>query len=34
VTVALGYYSIPGLPSLTIPVAQLAVGRWRLLHSS
>ncbi len=30
VTVALGYYSLPGVPSLTIAVDQLAAGEWEL----
>lgn len=32
VTVALGYYSIPGVASQTIPVPELVAGRWRLDH--
>lgn len=30
VTVALGYYSMPGVPTLTITAAQLASGEWEL----
>jgi hypothetical protein len=30
VTVALGYYSLPGVPTLTIAAAQLAAGEWEL----
>ncbi len=30
VTVALGYYSMPGVPTLTISAAQLAAGEWEL----
>jgi hypothetical protein len=30
VTVALGYYSLPGVPTLTITAAQLAAGEWEL----
>jgi hypothetical protein len=30
VTVALGYYSIPGTPSLSITRAELDAGRWTL----
>lgn len=30
VTVGLGYYSLPGMPSITITVAQLATGEWEL----
>ena len=30
VTVALGYYSLPGVPSRTITVDQLAAGEWEL----
>lgn len=30
VTVALGYYSMPGVPTLTITAAQLASGDWVL----
>jgi len=28
VTVALGYYSLPGVPTVTITAAQLASGEW------
>jgi hypothetical protein len=34
VTVALGYYSVPGVPSLTITAAQLAAGEWELTRSA
>lgn len=30
VTVALGYYSMPGVPTVTITAAELAAGTWRL----
>jgi hypothetical protein len=30
VTVALGYYSLPGVPTLTITAAQIASGEWEL----
>jgi hypothetical protein len=30
VTVALGYYSLPGVPTLTITAAQLASGEWEM----
>jgi hypothetical protein len=30
VTVALGYYSLPGVPTLTITAAQLSSGEWEL----
>jgi hypothetical protein len=30
VTVALGYYSMPGVPTLTITAADLADGTWEL----
>ena len=30
VTVARGYYSMPGVPTLTITAAQLAAGEWAL----
>lgn len=30
VTVALGYYSMPGVPTLTITAQQLASGEWEL----
>jgi hypothetical protein len=30
VTVALGYYSLPGVPTLTITTEQLASGEWEL----
>jgi hypothetical protein len=30
VTVALGYYSLPGVPTITIAAAQLASGEWQL----
>jgi hypothetical protein len=35
-TVALGYYSMPGVPTVTITAAQIASGEWemcKLLHS-
>lgn len=31
VTVALGYYSMPGVPTTTIPVSEIVAGR-RVLH--
>ena len=34
ITLALGYYSIPGVPSSTIRVDELTSGRWRLEHRS
>lgn len=30
VTLALDYYSMPGVPTITIPVEDLASGRWHL----
>jgi hypothetical protein len=30
VTVALGYYSLPGVPTLTITMDQIAAGEWDL----
>ena len=30
VTVARGYYSLPGVPTLTITADQLATGEWQL----
>lgn len=30
VTVALGYYSLPGVPTMTITTAELESGRWQL----
>jgi hypothetical protein len=30
VTVTRGYYSLPGVPTLTITAAQLAAGEWEL----
>jgi hypothetical protein len=30
VTVALGYYSMPGVPTLTITMDQIASGEWEL----
>ena len=30
VTVARGYYSLPGVPTITITVAELAAGEWSL----
>ena len=30
VTVALGYYSLPGVPTLTITAAQIESGEWEL----
>ncbi len=30
VTLALGYYALPGVPTLTITVEQLAAGEWTL----
>ena len=32
VTVALGYYSLPGVPTLTISARQIASGEWELLR--
>jgi hypothetical protein len=34
VTLALDYYSLPGVPTMTIPTDDLALGRWRLEHRS
>lgn len=30
VTVALGYYSMPGVPTVTITAAQITSGEWRM----
>jgi hypothetical protein len=30
VTVARGYYSMPGVPTLTITAAQIASGEWEI----
>jgi hypothetical protein len=30
VTLALGYYSLPGVPTLTIQVSEIAAGEWSL----
>jgi hypothetical protein len=30
VTVALGYYSMPGVPTLTITASQIAAGEWSM----
>jgi hypothetical protein len=30
VTVARGYYSLPGVPTLTITAAQLSSGEWEM----
>jgi hypothetical protein len=32
VTVARGYYSLPGVPTLTITAAQIAAGEWQLFR--
>jgi hypothetical protein len=32
ITVALDYYSMPGVPTNTIPIDELTAGRWRLEH--
>ena len=32
VTVALDYYSLPGVPTMTITAAQLASGEWELVR--
>jgi len=32
ITVALGYYSLPGVPTMTIRVEDLRAGRWHLQH--
>jgi hypothetical protein len=32
VKVARGYYSLPGVPTLTITAAQLATGEWQLFR--
>jgi len=32
VTLALGYYSLPGVPTLTITIDQLAAGEWTLVR--
>ena len=34
VTVALGYYSMPGVPTLTITASEIAAGEWTLHRSS
>ena len=34
VTVARGYYSLPGVPTLTISATQLATGEWEMRRSS
>jgi hypothetical protein len=34
VTLALGYYSLPGVRTLTIPIEDLMTGRWSLDHRS
>ncbi len=33
-TLALGFYSLPGVPTLTIRVDDLEAGRWHLEHRS
>lgn len=33
VTVARGYYSLPGVPTVTISAAQLATGEWEMHRS-
>jgi len=32
ITLALGYYSLPGVPTMTIRVEDLTAGRWHLEH--
>jgi hypothetical protein len=32
VTVALGYYSLPGVPTLTIAAQEIAAGDWELFR--
>lgn len=32
IEVALGYYSLPGVPSMSIDLEELTAGRWRLEH--
>lgn len=32
VTVARGYYALPGVPTLTITIAQLASGEWEMFR--
>ena len=34
VTVARGYYSLPGVPTVTISTAQLVAGEWEMRRSS
>jgi hypothetical protein len=34
VTLALGYYSLPGVPTMTIPIDELASGRWILVRGA
>ena len=34
VTLALGYYSMPGVPTLTLRASELASGEWSLVRSS
>jgi hypothetical protein len=34
VTLALGYYSMPGVPTLTLRAAEIASGEWSLHRSS
>jgi hypothetical protein len=34
VTVALGYYSLPGVPTLTISAAELRAGQWALRRAA
>jgi hypothetical protein len=34
VTLALDVFSMPGVPTTTIPIADLDAGRWRLEHRS
>lgn len=30
ITLALGYYSLPGVPTMTIPIEDLSADRWHL----
>ena len=32
VTVALGYYSLPGVPTLTIRASEIAAGEWKMFR--
>lgn len=34
ITLALGYYSLPGVPTMTIRVEDLTAGRWQLARAT